>query len=210
MTALPKSDKHYYVPELHSQILSDSGKYQESNEILLKIITFRKKDYLFRRIAENYLKMSMVNKAECYSQKAISMNKRNYKNYLTLGIALKEKTMYKSAIDNFEKARLAKQRQYKLDCSEAIVLIDDINRLTNNSPTDIPMVESVHNVHVHEGQVIKYNQNKGYGFIKDFQSKENIFFHISNFPLKEAMIGQEVKYEIEQTSKGEKAINIVI
>ena len=51
LTTLPKSNRNYYVSELHSQILSDSGKYQESNEILLKLIKYRKKDYLFRRIA---------------------------------------------------------------------------------------------------------------------------------------------------------------
>ena len=78
-------------------------------------------------IAENYLKMHMIDKAESYSHKAISMNKRNYKNYLTLGIVLKEKKMYKSAMQSLERARLSKQNQYKLDCSEAIILIDEIN-----------------------------------------------------------------------------------
>ena len=42
LTTLPKSNRNYYVSELHSQILSDSGKYQESNEILLKLIKYRK------------------------------------------------------------------------------------------------------------------------------------------------------------------------
>ena len=91
LTALPKNDKLYYVSELHSQILSDSGKYQDSNAILLELIKYRKKDYLFRRIAENYLRMHMIDKAESYSHKAVSMNKRNYKNYLILGIVFKEK-----------------------------------------------------------------------------------------------------------------------
>ena len=208
LTALPKSDKHYYVPELHSQILSDSGKYQESNEILLKLTKYRKKDYLFRRIAENYLKMHMIDKAESYSQKAVSMNKRNYKNYLTLGIILKEKKMYKSAMQSLEKARLYKQNQYKMDCSEAIILIDEINFLTDyNSTDDIVSIDTA--VIRNEGKVVKYNPEKGFGFILDFQSKENLFFHISNFPFNEAIIGQKVKYEIVHTPKGKSAISIV-
>lgn len=208
LTALPKSDKHYYVPELHSQILSDSGKYHESNEILLKLTKYRKKDYLFRRIAENYLKMHMIDKAESYSQKAVSMNKRNYKNYLTLGIILKEKKMYKSAMQSLEKARLYKQNQYKMDCSEAIILIDEINFLTDyNSTDDIVSIDTA--VIRNEGKVVKYNPEKGFGFILDFQSKENLFFHISNFPFNEAIIGQKVKYEIVHTPKGKSAISIV-
>ena len=47
LTTLPKSNRNYYVSELHSQILSDSGKYQESNEILLKLIKYRKKIICF-------------------------------------------------------------------------------------------------------------------------------------------------------------------
>lgn len=210
LTALPKSDKHYYVPELHSQILSDSGKYHESNEILLKLTKYRKKDYLFRRIAENYLKMHMIDKAESYSHKAISMNKRNYKNYLTLGIVLKEKKMYKSAMQSLERARLSKQNQYKLDCSEAIILIDEINYLTNNNPKDSNTVSNDDPHNIHEGKVIKYFSERGFGFLLDCHSNKNLFFHISDFPSNEAKIGQKVKYEITTTSKGEKATSIYI
>ena len=192
LEALPKSNKHYYVPELHSQILSDNGKYQESNEILLKLIKYRKKDYLFRRIAENYLKLHVIDKAESYSHKAVSINKRNYKNYLTLGIVLKEKEMYKSSMQALEN-----------------VLIDEINSLTNNNPTDnVDAIITIDNCN--EGKVVKYNREKGFGFILDFQSNNNLFFHISSFPFNEAKIGQKVKYEIANTPKGQSAINIVI
>lgn len=209
LTSLPKSNKHYYVPELHSQILSDDGKYQEANEILLKLIKYRKKDYLFRRIAENYLKLQMLDKAEFYSYEAVSINKRNYKNYLTLGIVLKEKEMYKAAIESLENARLSKQNQYGLDCSEAIVLIDEINSLTDNNPTN--KIEAINTSdNFSEGKVIKYNREKGFGFILDFKSNDNLFFHISNFPFNEARIGQQVKYEIVNTPKGHSAINIVV
>lgn len=209
LEALPKSNKHYYVPELHSQILSDSGKYQESNEILLKLIKYRKKDYLFRRIAENYLKLHVIDKSESYSHKAVSINKRNYKNHLTLGIVLKEKEMYKSSIQALENARLAKQNQYNLDCSEAIVLIDEINSLTDNNPTDnVDVIDTVDNCS--EGKVVKYNRERGFGFILDLHTNNNLFFHISNYPFNEARIGQKVKYEIANSPKGQNAINIKV
>ena len=136
---------------------------------------------MFRRIAENYLKLHVIDKAESYSHKAVSINKRNYKNYLTLGIVLKEKEMYKSSMQALENARLSKKNQYNLDCSEAIVLIDEINSLTNNNPTDnVDAINTIDNCN--EGKVVKYNREKGFGFILDFQSNNNLFFHISNFP----------------------------
>ena len=189
--------------------MSDSGKYQESNEILLKLIKYRKKDYLFRRIAENYLKLHVIDKSESYSYKAVSINKRNYKNHLTLGIVLKEKEMYKSSIQALENARLAKQNQYNLDCSEAIVLIDEINSLTDNNPTDnVDVIDTVDNCS--EGKVVKYNRERGFGFILDLHTNNNLFFHISNFPFNEARIGQKVKYEIANSPKGQNAINIKV
>ena len=209
LTTLPKSDKHYYVPELHGQILSDCGKYQESNEILLKLLKYRKKDYLFRRIAENYLKMSLFDEAERYSQKAISMNERNYKNYLVLGLVFTERKKYKSAIKILEKTRYLKQNQYKLDCSEAIALIDEINSVTNNNPTDNSVVGDS-TISINEGKVIKYNREKGFGFILDFQSNDNLFFHISNYPFNEAKTGQKVTYKVDITPKGKSAIDITL
>lgn len=108
-----------------------------------------------------------------------------------------------------ENARLAKQNQYNLDCSEAIVLIDEINSLTNNNPTDnVDIIDTVDNCS--EGKVVKYNRERGFGFILDFNTNNNLFFHISNFPFNEARIGQKVKYEIANSPKGQNAINIKV
>ena len=117
--------------------------------------------------------------------------------------------MYKSSIQALENARLAKQNQYNLDCSEAIVLIDEINSLTDNNPTDnVNVIDTVDNCS--EGKVVKYNRERGFGFILDLHTNNNLFFHISNFPFNEARIGQKVKYEIANSPKGQNAINIKV
>ena len=61
-----------------------------------------------------------------------------------------------------------------------------------------------------EGKVVKYNRERGFGFILDFNTNNNLFFHISNFPFNEARIGQKVKYEIANSPKGQNAINIKV
>ena len=61
-----------------------------------------------------------------------------------------------------------------------------------------------------EGKVVKYNRERGFGFILDLHTNNNLFFHISNFPFNEARIGQKVKYEIANSPKGQNAINIKV
>jgi len=58
------------------------------------------------------------------------------------------------------------------------------------------------------GKVKWYNSRKGYGFITG-EDEKDIFVHRTSLPqsifLKE---GDKVEYEIEQSEKGPKAINI--
>jgi len=60
-----------------------------------------------------------------------------------------------------------------------------------------------------KGRVEHYNNEKGYGFIKDSQSTEKYFFHINNAP-SEIAEGHTVTFEVERGQKGMNAINISI
>lgn len=57
------------------------------------------------------------------------------------------------------------------------------------------------------GTVSFFNTTKGFGFIKDSQSGESIFVHVSNLtePLKD---GERVKFETQMGPKGPVAVNI--
>ncbi len=208
LNVLPNSSRSFYISELKSQILSEDGDYKESNNILLRLIKFRRKDYLYRRISENFLKLNDFKKAEEFIKKAIGIDKRNYKNYLGYGLVLKEKMMYKSAIENFEKARKIKQDKYQLDCVEAITHIEMIETLTNGVPTDSDTNCVSYECSRHLGKIVIYKKDKGYGFISEEATNDNVFFHISSFELGNPRMGGEVEFDIEETTKGKKAINI--
>ena len=202
---LPNIDKPYYIPELRSQILYDIGEYSKSSTILFNLTKFRKKDYLFRRIAENFIKLNILDKAETNAKKAIRINNRNYKNYYTMGLVYFEKKYYKSAYEYFEKSRAIKAQQYQLEYTEAVAYIEKINIITNCAPED-PIEEA--KAKLVKGQVVKYNADRGFGFLKCSTISENIFFHVSDFPSQNPIIGSFVKFEIESTSKGKQAIRI--
>lgn len=210
LEVLPQKENPYYFPELRSLILSNAGRYSESNKILNRLTQFRKKDYLYRRMAENFFRTNQLDKAEACSNKAIALNAKNYKNYLIKGSILEKKGMHKSAIDVCEKARKYKQHQFHVECSEAVALIDEIMNNTNNKPIDNASFETDGNEKCHKGQIVSYKEKRGFGFIADIQTDNKVFFHISDCPFEKVQIGQMVSYEIKNTPKGEKATKIVM
>lgn len=59
----------------------------------------------------------------------------------------------------------------------------------------------------HTGILESFNQEKGYGFIRDAKSKESVFVHMNNMaePINR---GEKVSFELERTPKGFGAINV--
>lgn len=207
---LPNIEK-YYVIELRSQILTDSGKIVESNNLLLTLVKRRRKDYLYQRISENYLLLDDIDKAVEYAKTAININKDNYKNYLLYGTIEYKLGNNKTAIMAFETAKNKKQTLYKSDCVEAIHYIEEINLETDNNPIDKITLDKQTTNTIHVGVIIKYMNEKGYGFIRDNDSGINYFFHISNYTSKNSpKIGDIVLYKTITTSKGASAIDVCI
>ena len=56
---------------------------------------------------------------------------------------------------------------------------------------------------------MKYFSYRGFGFITPEDSKDEIFFHVSNYPeLNTPEIGVELEFELIETPKGKEASNI--
>ncbi len=63
-----------------------------------------------------------------------------------------------------------------------------------------------------QGKVKTFNKQKGYGFIR-CELEEDIFFHYSSLIMdgfKTIDVGADVEFELEETSKGKRAINIKV
>ena len=60
---------------------------------------------------------------------------------------------------------------------------------------------------IHTGIVTFFNNDKGYGFIKDIITQESVFVHINSLsePIKE---NNKVSYEVEMGPKGASAVNV--
>ena len=62
---------------------------------------------------------------------------------------------------------------------------------------------------VKKGTVSFFNESKGFGFIKDMETKQNVFVHVNNV-LGEIKEGNLVTYELEMGQRGQVAVKVQI
>ena len=60
---------------------------------------------------------------------------------------------------------------------------------------------------IRKGKVTFFNQSKGYGFIRDIETQESVFIHLSNL-IDEISEGNTVIFEVEQGPKGPTAVKV--
>ncbi len=131
-----------------------------------------------------------------------------------------------------EKKRQEKEKR-KLDRKESrdgnnldemIAYVDEYGNITSTPPDptlrkkinaeDIAIsvpkyVETEPESPIREGIVTFFNNSKGFGFIKDSKTKEDVFVHVNGLtePIQE---NNKVSFEITKTHKGSNAVNVKI
>ena len=73
---------------------------------------------------------------------------------------------------------------------------------TRNDPSDKPD-------YIRKGVISFYNESKGFGFIRDLDNKQSVFFHVNNL-LEEVKENNIVSFEIGKGPKGPTALNVKI
>lgn len=63
---------------------------------------------------------------------------------------------------------------------------------------------------IRKGTVTQFYPAKGYGFIKDMETKESLFVHIKNVEADELKQNNVVNFEVEMGDKGPIAVNVVL
>lgn len=106
------------------------------------------------------------------------------------------------------------------DVEELFMYVDEFGRLTSEKP-DLSNREEVDINNIQLGAapvedespvkkgIVTYLSDKGYGFITENDTKENLFFHM-NSTEEELKKGHKVSFEKEKTPKGYSAVDIKI
>ena len=120
-----------------------------------------------------------------------------------------------------EKRKMDKKEQGKQSLDDMIAYVDD-NGVIMDTPPDnsnkeeidvnsieigIPKKEDREDNGPRVGTITKYEESKGYGFILDSNTKESIFFHISDCE-EEVKNGNRVEFDTERGTKGIKAKDV--
>lgn len=134
----------------------------------------------------------------------------------------KEKKRLKKQQDKKEKAEARKANSSKgKGIEDMMAYIDENGNITDKPPipgkqkpidaADIAIGvprRSDEAQALKSGVISMFNTSKGYGFIRDAETRENIFFHVNNlsYPAKE---NDKVNFETERGPRGINAVNIV-
>jgi cold shock CspA family protein len=123
-----------------------------------------------------------------------------------------------------EQKRLAKKEKEKQSLDDMIAYVDE-NGVITSTPPDPSKKEEIEaeNIEigvpkkdadeeldpVRKGVVTFFNDSKGYGFIKDMETKESVFVHVNNL-LEEIKENNIVSFEVEMGPKGATAVKVKI
>lgn len=206
----------YYIEELKAELLNKLGKQDQAINIYKEILEKRKKDYLFREIAEIYLIRKDLKTAFVYAKKAVGIGSQNHINYFILGKIYFEAELYISSKDMFQKAIQLKKDKYNSDYNEASDMLCQTLNIIDNQNLEEDNEEILKDLlnednSQKQGKIIKYNRGKGFGFINS--DNERYFFHISQIPKSnQAMVCEDmdVLFYSTQTEKGNAAKDITI
>ncbi|MGE4287295.1 MAG: cold-shock protein [Salinivirgaceae bacterium] len=121
-----------------------------------------------------------------------------------------------------EKKRLAKKDEDKKTGLDDMIAYVDENGLLTSTPPDpskkteikaedikinITRSEDVEMDPIRKGVVTFFNESKGFGFIRDSETKEDVFVHVNNV-LEAIKENNLVSFEVEMGPKGPTAVQV--
>lgn len=212
---LPTANNKYYITELNIDIYLARNQLDEAQALLINLLKYRKKDYLFRKLSELLLIKNELDIAIKYICRAEEMNNRNHLNTFTKAKILFKAGFINAAYASVNKSIELKNNYYSTEFIEAeeFKKIIELEINEKNYSTDdeekLQQFIGILNNNQQNGKVTQYIEQKGYGFIL-FDNKK-YFFHITAFPKNEQSkiyVGCQVKFEIVSNAKGLTAQNI--
>ena len=119
--------------------------------------------------------------------------------------------------------KLAKRDGEKSSFDEMIAYVDENGVIRNepidpNTKTEIKLEDIAISVPkgndedvdpIRKGTITFFNESKGFGFIKDLETKQDVFVHANNV-IGEIKEGNLVTYEVEMGQRGPNAVRVQI
>jgi len=136
----------------------------------------------------------------------------------------KRRKKAKEKAERREQRKLEKAEAGKKSFEDMLSYVDEDGNLTSEKPDPtkkrveikaedivlgVPPKDSTPVEKVRKGRVNHFNDDKGYGFIVDLDTKESVFFHVNN-TIDDVRESDKVTFEIEMGPKGPNAIKVAL
>ena len=133
----------------------------------------------------------------------------------------KEKKRIKKRQDKLVKKDERKANSSGGDLDSMMAYVDEYGNITDTPPDPtkkkkiiasnieigVPKREDEPEAAARQGKISYWNDSKGYGFIKDLVTQENVFVHV-NGTLETVKEGDTVTFEVERGQKGMNAVRV--
>ena len=201
--------RNEYILHKLGQTHLRKGNVEEAFSTYEKIPSHRQAPYVLRGIAQCYLAKGKPMDAARRLHQAIEKEPGKFYHYWDFAQALVALKARDQAIEALETANRLFEKEHGKSYKRAVAKAEEIRstlppgeRISfQNSSAPVPAICF--------GTVTKYDQERGFGFIKDLSDEAKVFFHISRVKERTAPeIGVRVKFVRELGEKGLQASRV--
>lgn len=170
---------------------------------------YRRAPYILRGMGQCYMAKGETMEAARKLYQAIQREPKKFYHYWDFALTLIDLNAKDQAIEALEQTNQLFQQEHGKDYHKALAKLEEV-RLTLPPGKHISFdVPSSAVAEIRFGTVLKYNTERGFGFIKDNADGAGVFFHISRVKERVApQIGTRTKYVREIGEKGPQAAKV--
>lgn len=164
--------------------------------------------YILHGVAQCHISKGEFMEGAKTLHRAIQKEPNKFYHHWEFSLALAALGAKDQAVKALEQSNILFRREYGKDYHNAIKKLEELR--SDPSPSkSISFNEPEKSVtSIRFGTIIKYDDRRAFGFIKDSNSEEQTFFHVTRVKEGKAQIGSRVRYVREQAEKGFQAVKV--
>lgn len=204
-TLAPKKE---YIPHKIAQAHLKKGDSDQALKIYETIPLYKRTPYILHGMAQCLLKNGKLKDGAYYLHMAAQREPDKWYHHRDLGLVLADLGDRDQAINFLDRANQLYKKEKGEDFAKILAKIEELKEMPKGESVIFEKLNAPITT-ISYGVVIKYNSEKGFGFIKDNNDGKNVFFHISK--IKNQIIpktGLNVKFAREIGEKGPQASKV--
>ncbi len=211
---LSKQPQHYILDFL-ARAYTGAGQLQEAIRVYEQMPpSIHNRPYILRNMGSVYAKLDLLDKAEHTFREAVKKEHRNHNGHYELGLVYQRRGKWLEAVQELKTAIALRQKYYSrpfpnAEQALADLLVEHPEAATTPAYEQVKIPASPSGRPV--GQVKRYFEDRGFGFLEVEDSKDDLFFHITQVESRDGVqSGEYLEYSIGEGKKGPQSVNLKV